>query len=325
MKMKEKHVLVRCIFLLSILIFSILPVYAQEPKQTEDPTIIDMPPPKIEDPFLPHQEEQKCEPVRPDELEGVSGEELIQRWLNYAKCKNIDMNQIPDSSYTIDYRIWFMSSHSITLSKGLDPELEEYVENVPHDHLAPVIIQPKRATSIAEMIELINLGLRYYRGSALANGAYLTFIPASSINEIANKPYIAGVTLFKPSFKYTKIPATEDKTETHVFTIEETNPYHESDLKRVDVDVLNYDDSLKLYVVKMSASQYDDVANLEWTKLITVVPGSILESALVEATDKADNYIVGKSPTQDNLIIYAIIGIILIIVVIFLGVCPSNS
>lgn len=240
--MTQKYLLIIGILITMGIFFTGLVIYAQEPQLIE------------EDPFLPPQEEQECEPVKPDELEGISGNELVRRWLNFGECRGIDINQIPESKYTVDYTIWFMSSHEIVLSEGLDPKLKEHMKKVPQDHLSPVIIQPKRAISIAEMIELINLGLRYYRGSALTNGAYLSFIPANSINEIVSKSYITGVTLFKPSFKYTKIPATEDKIETHVNTIEEPKSYHESDLKRIGVSMIYYDSTLKLYVVKMSSS-----------------------------------------------------------------------
>ena len=77
-----------------------------------------------------------------------------------------------------------------------------------------------------------------------------------------------------------------------------------------------------MYVVKMSSSQYDDVSNLRWTKLITVVPNSIPESQLIEATNKADNYIVTDSVLQGtdnfNWIIYVVVGIILVSVITFL-------
>lgn len=336
----KRNYLSTTIILLILVLFSISIIHAQEPQPTEDSSITNASPSEVEHPFTPPIEEQRCEPVRPDQLENVSAEEIIQHWLNYAECKGIDINQIPEpillkcgpgdykceeinkhrQTITVDYDIWFMSSHSITLSQGLDPDLKEYMRNVPSGHLVPVILQLKRDTSIAEMIELINLGLRYYRGSTLQNGAYLTFIPASSINEIVSKPYVAGVTLFKPSFKYTQIPKTENKIETHIYTIEETKSNHESDLKRIGVDVLSYDDTLKLYVVKMSSSQYDDVANLRWTKLITIVPESISESELTEATNKSNNYVLSGTTTRDesNLIIYVVTGIIFLIILIFL-------
>ena len=178
--------------------------------------------------------------------------------------------------------------------------LEDYINDDP-THQIPVIIQLNRDTSIAEMIELIRLGLRYYRGSALENRAYLTFVPASSIQQISTRSYVAGITLFKPSFKYNLIPKTEDKVATFVSTIETERPQHRLDLGNLEIEVVQYDTTLKLYETKMSASQYDEVANFEWVKFIKVVPNSVPENQLIKAQGKTDNYSnSGVIPATDN-------------------------
>lgn len=315
--MKEKLFFIVLIF--GMLIFT--NVHAQEPQPITDSPIIDVPPSQVEDPSTPPIDEQRCEPVRPDELEGVSGDELIQRWKNYANCKGIELNSPLGKPCQLDNKIWFMSLQEIILSKGLDPDLEEYVSKVSKDYSIPVIIQIKCDISTNGLIELINLGQRYYRGSALQNNAYLIFIPAGNIKKIADKQYVEGLTLFKPSFKYDQVPSTAGLIETHVYSIEKTKPAHKSDLKGIGVDVLNYDDALKLYVVKMTSSQYDDVADLRWTKLITVTPESIPTSQLIKATIKADNYRVVDSKSQEtgnSNLIYYIAGIILIIFIAIL-------
>ena len=321
--MKRSYLLTIEIFLLTLAIFSISLAYAQEPQQVnQSPNLSILPQEVKESPILDVQEEgPRCMPVKPDELEGVSGEELIQRWQNYTNCKGIDLDSPLGSSCQLDNKIWSMSSYEIVLSKGLDADLKDYLKKASNEHPIPVIIQIKCDLSTNDLIELINLGQRYYKGSALQNNAYLTFIPAKNIEKIANKQYVEGLTLFKPSFKYNKIPSTDEKVETYVYTIEETKPLHESDLKEIGIDMISYDDTLKLYVVKMSSSQYDDVANLEWTKLITTVPESIPMSQLIESTNKADNYIVSDSASQEtdnsNWIIYVVVGIIFVIIMIF--------
>ena len=276
-------------FILSFLVSGQL-IFAQTPQ------------PDVNSPNVQTQPEQpKCTAVNPDELEGVSSENLIQIWLSYANCRGININKIPEQQQKqVDFSIWFRGSHTINLSKGLDPALEDYINGDP-THQTPVIIQLSRDTSISEMIELIELGLKYYRGSALANRAYLTFVPAGSIKQISTKPYIAGMTLFKPSFKYDLIPKIEDKVATFVYTIETEKPQHRLDLENLGVELVAYDNTLKLYELKMSASQYDKVANLEWVKLINVVPNSILENQLVKAQGKADGYNnSGVAPTTEN-------------------------
>ena len=314
--MKRNYLLTIGIFLLTLAIFSISLAYAQEPQQVdESPNLSILPQEDVQ------EEGPRCMPVNPDELEGVSGEELIQRWQNYTNCKGIDLDSPLGNPCQLDNKIWFMSSYEIVLSKGLDSDLKDYLKKVSNEHPIPVIIQIKCDLSTNDLIELINLGQRYYKGSALQNNAYLTFILAKNIEKIANKQYVEGLTLFKPSFKYNKIPSTDEKVETYVYTIEETKPLHESDLKEIGIDILSYDDTLKLYVVKISSSQYDDVANLEWTKLITTVPESIPTSQLIESTNKADNYIVSDSASQEtynsNWIIYVVVGIIFVIIMIF--------
>ncbi len=262
----------------------------------------------------------KCTAVNPDELEGVSGNDLIQRWLSYANCRGIDINKIPEQQQKqVDLSILFMSSHMINPSKGLDPLLGDYINGDPA-HQIPVIIQLSRDTSISEMIELIELGLRYYRGSALASRAYLTFVPASSIQQISTKPYVAGITLFKPSFKYDLIPKTEDKVATFIYTIEAEKPQHRLDLGNLGVEVIAYDNALKLYEVRIKSSQYKEAANLEWVKLINIVPNSIPENQLIKAQEKSDGYINVEAPSTEKengdntntkgILIYIIAGLI---------------
>ena len=128
--MNQKYLSTITIFLLTLIIFTTSLAFAQEPQPITDSPITDAPPSQIEDPSTPTIDEQRCEPVRPDELEGVSGDELIQRWQNYANCKGIDLDSPLGKSCQLDNKIWFMSSHEIILSKGLDSDLQGYAKKV---------------------------------------------------------------------------------------------------------------------------------------------------------------------------------------------------
>ncbi len=235
-----------------------------------------------------------------DALEHLSAQQVVEQFKNFAECGEIDLDELLPLEDPCEFyeEILFKSSHIISLEKGLDSALEEYIKIVPENYLIPVIVQLNCKASISQLIELVNSGFRFYRyGQIEGMTVNITFLSPKNIAEIINQEYIAGINLFKPSFKYHKIPDTDEPLSTMIESIEDFKPYHIDELRNIGLNVTeeNYSDTLKAYSVKMSASQYPQVANLRWTKLISMIPRPELENiSLIEATDKADSYVINE-------------------------------
>lgn len=242
---------------------------------------------------------------------------------NWAFNKGVDINEIPSQADEVSLDI-HLPYTDITFypEPGLEQALNDFVQNRPSELRIPIILQLKRKISLSEYIALFDKGVQYEE--KIKQGNYLiASVPAGNLEKLIGMEHVRWIGLYKPSYKYDKVPSEGETVTTHIHVIGAENKEYQEQLKGLGIEDIRYDDTIRAYIASVSATQYPKVANLLWTKAVLPEGKAVVEATKKQSTYRGDFGSIAnippkkkRGPTPKALqpkIILGVLGVILLV------------
>jgi hypothetical protein len=202
--------------------------------------------------------------------------EAAEAMIRDAEANGIDVDRTPQN--------WFEPTPVVFKSGERNPEVDNgaFLQRVAQGSVPTLVgksdaicfFQYQRTMSVREWSTILSLGVKVY--STLIGRCFIARVPVSQIKALTEQPAIGWCGFYLPEYKYDHNLPTDEVISFIVESLAGRSTEFASDLSHLGVDVeTSWPGG---YLVKMSTSVVDSVAQLWWVREIYPEPGEVPDS-----------------------------------------------
>ncbi|MEO0092472.1 MAG: S8 family serine peptidase, partial [candidate division WOR-3 bacterium] len=242
--------------------------YNESEKNKSMPTLMIASPCQVDEEALRKAEESKILDSLLLESEPV---EIKQLLLSYIEKNSIDIDLIPKYDEKPINQNITLFGQTIHTSRGIDKSLIDKLEKrtkkrkTAHENFVICIMQFVRPLSYREIIELCDLGVKFYEPLGII--AVVARIPLYNVNKISQLPFVKWLGDYKKEYKYSKVQSSQ-KPEVFLYIFGTKKPEYEQILKTMGIQLLSYNPVVRAFIVKADNKQFSEIADLWWIRRI---------------------------------------------------------
>jgi subtilisin family serine protease len=181
-----------------------------------------------------------------------------------------------DFKASLDYRIGLPNGAVLFPTPGVTPQLLKKTYGTeppatPAGVASQVAIVQFTTGQLAaeELLTFFDLGVKPY--VYLPHYSVICRVPRQILSQVARLPFVRWIGEYRPEFKYEAASISDNSSLVYVFPLGKGNAAMQQELRHLGFEVLSYDPTANVFVMKNKANAYSAIAELDWVKKIAPV------------------------------------------------------